>query len=52
MSDEAKREFMKIINRPGLIKNFVIYPLALRAAGLEDRFRAMWKDADRDLPLR
>lgn len=50
--DDAKREFMKIVERPGLIKNFVIYPLALRGAGLEERFRAMWKDADRDLPLR
>ena len=50
--DEAKREFMKIVDRPGLIKNFVIYPLALRGAGLEDQFRAAWKDADRDLPLR
>jgi DNA-binding winged helix-turn-helix (wHTH) protein/tetratricopeptide (TPR) repeat protein len=27
-SDEAKAEFMKIVERPGVIKNFILYPLA------------------------
>ena len=49
--EEAQAEFMKIIDRPGLIKNFVIHPLALRAAGMLDRFRVMWATADPDLKL-
>jgi hypothetical protein len=32
-NDEANAEFMKIVERPGLIKNFVIYPLARARAG-------------------
>jgi DNA-binding winged helix-turn-helix (wHTH) protein/Flp pilus assembly protein TadD len=49
--EEALVEFMKIIDRPGLIKNFVLHPLALRAAGMLDRFRVMWATADPDLKL-
>jgi hypothetical protein len=49
--EEALAEFMKIIDRPGLIKNFVLHPLALRAAGMLDRFRVMWATADPDLKL-
>jgi DNA-binding winged helix-turn-helix (wHTH) protein/tetratricopeptide (TPR) repeat protein len=30
-NDQAAREFAKIESRPGLLKNFVIYPLAVRA---------------------
>lgn len=58
--DEAAGEFAKIIERPGLIKNFVLFPLAhLRAskalevagrreeaAALRARFDEMWKGAD------
>jgi DNA-binding winged helix-turn-helix (wHTH) protein/tetratricopeptide (TPR) repeat protein len=46
---DASREFMKIIERPGLIRNFVLYPLALKAAGLEGRFQPIWAGADREL---
>ena len=42
----AAREFMKIADRPFLIRNFVIYPLALRKAGLMGRFEAIWAGAD------
>ena len=30
---EAAREFANIVARPGLVKNFLVYPLARRAAG-------------------
>jgi DNA-binding winged helix-turn-helix (wHTH) protein/tetratricopeptide (TPR) repeat protein len=46
---EGSREFMKIVERPGLIRNFVLYPLALKAAGLEGRFQPIWAGADREL---
>ena len=46
---DASREFMKIVERPGLIRNFVLYPLALKAAGLEGRFQPIWAGADREL---
>jgi hypothetical protein len=57
---DATREFAKIIERPGLIKNFVLFPLAhlgaSKAAALagskaeaalsKAKFDAMWKSAD------
>ncbi|QJR15881.1 hypothetical protein DSM104440_02707 [Usitatibacter palustris] len=63
-NDEAAREFLKIVARPGLIKNFVLFPLAQRmaakalaAAGREDeakplreKFEAAWLNADVTLP--
>ncbi|MFZ3321026.1 MAG: winged helix-turn-helix domain-containing protein [Usitatibacter sp.] len=33
-NEEAMREFAKIESRPGLLKNFVIYPLAVKARAL------------------
>jgi DNA-binding winged helix-turn-helix (wHTH) protein/Flp pilus assembly protein TadD len=47
---DASVEFMKIVERPALIRNFVLYPLALRAAGLEGKFRPIWEAADVSLP--
>jgi DNA-binding winged helix-turn-helix (wHTH) protein/tetratricopeptide (TPR) repeat protein len=61
---EAVAEFTKIIERPGLIKNFVLFPLAhlqaskaLKAAGRKDEATAMrrkfddlWKSADVEAP--
>jgi tetratricopeptide (TPR) repeat protein len=58
--DEASAEFMKIVERPGLIKNFVLFPLAhlraskaLDAAGRRDeakvmraRFDELWTGSD------
>jgi hypothetical protein len=29
--EEAAREFMKIESRPGLVKNYITYPLAVKA---------------------
>jgi len=46
---DATREFMKIADRPTLIRNFVIYPLALRNAGLLGRFEPIWANADPEL---
>lgn len=60
---EAASEYQKIIARPGLIKNFVLYPLAhlgaakaLEASGqvdeaqaMRERFNGMWRDRDEDL---
>ncbi|HET7731890.1 MAG TPA: winged helix-turn-helix domain-containing protein [Usitatibacter sp.] len=57
---DATREFAKIIERPGLIKNFVLFPLAHLAASkaaalegssaeaalLKEKFDAMWQSAD------
>lgn len=48
--DEATREYMKIVDRPTLIRNFVIYPLALRNAGLMGKFEPIWTNADVKLP--
>jgi DNA-binding winged helix-turn-helix (wHTH) protein/tetratricopeptide (TPR) repeat protein len=48
-SADAVKEFEKIVERPGLIKNFVLYPLALHASGHADRFREIWASADEDL---
>jgi hypothetical protein len=57
---EAAREFQKIIDRPGLVKNFVIYPLALRGLGqcgtetsaaAQKHFEALWASADPDLVI-
>ncbi len=59
----AAGEFQKIIARPGLIKNFVLYPLAhlgaaraLEANGqaaeaqvMHERFNEMWRNRDEDL---
>jgi len=61
--EEAAREFQKIVDRPGLIKNFVIHPLAIRglakalamsrrakeSAAMQERFRQMWAGADPEL---
>jgi len=61
--EEAAREFQKIIDRPGLVKNFVIHPLAIRglskalamahrtqeANAMRDRFRGLWAGADPEL---
>ena len=33
---EARAEFNKIVERPGLIRNFMIYPLAVKAVGARD----------------
>ena len=46
---DATREYMKIVDRPTLIRNFVIYPLALRNAGLMGRFEPIWANADVEL---
>jgi len=46
---DASREFMKIADRPWLVRNFVIYPLALRRAGLMGRFEPIWANADPEL---
>lgn len=60
---DAVKEFQKIIARPGLIKNFVLYPLAHLGAAkaleamaktneadaMRERFNAMWRDRDDDL---
>ena len=60
---DAANEFQKIIARPGLVKNFVLYPLAhlsaakaLEASGqidkaraMRDRFGEMWCNRDEDL---
>lgn len=62
--DEAINEFTKILDRPGLVKTFVLFPLAhlraskaMAAAGRDDeaaqlrsRFDAMWKSADVAIP--
>jgi len=46
---DAAQEFLRIAERPGLVRNFVIYPLALKHAGLEGRFRPIWAGADPEL---
>jgi tetratricopeptide (TPR) repeat protein len=62
---EAAAEFQKLVDRPGLLKNFVLFPLArlgsARAHALEgnrersradyDLFLELWKTADADVPL-
>ena len=62
---EAAEEFRRILERPGLVLNFVLHPLARlelararRDAGdlpgakrAYDEFLAGWKDGDPDLPL-
>jgi DNA-binding winged helix-turn-helix (wHTH) protein/tetratricopeptide (TPR) repeat protein len=63
---EAELEYRKIIDRPGLVKNFVLYPLAwlgtARALALDGKiaqarearvqFVALWRDADEALSSR
>jgi DNA-binding winged helix-turn-helix (wHTH) protein/tetratricopeptide (TPR) repeat protein len=63
-SRDAAREFGKIVERPGLIKNFVVFPLAhlgaskaaaldgsgAEAASLKATFDAMWK-GDQKSPI-
>jgi tetratricopeptide (TPR) repeat protein len=58
--EEALSEFLKIVERPGLIKNFVLFPLAHRAAALslaragraaeasamQESFAKMWAASD------
>jgi tetratricopeptide (TPR) repeat protein len=65
MGAEAAREFQKLIDRPGLLKNFILFPLAhlgsARAHALAgnrdksraayDRFLELWKSADADLAI-
>jgi eukaryotic-like serine/threonine-protein kinase len=55
---DAAREFKKIIDRPGLVKNFVTYSLALRGLGrcgtetsvaAKKRFESLWANADAEL---
>ena len=60
---EAANEYQKIIARPGLVRNFVLYPLAhlgaakaLEASGkadesasMRERFNEMWRNRDEDL---
>lgn len=60
---DAANEFQKIVARPGLVKNFVLYPLAhlnaakaLEANGqvdeartMHERFNDMWRNRDEDL---
>lgn len=57
---DAAMEFQKIIDRPGLVKNFVVFPLAHlqasralalarrpdEAAPMKSRFEEIWKEAD------
>jgi DNA-binding winged helix-turn-helix (wHTH) protein/tetratricopeptide (TPR) repeat protein len=59
-ASDAAAEFAKIIERPGLIKNFVLFPLALlqasralkldgrkdEAGAMRQRFDEIWKTAD------
>ncbi len=58
--EEAAREFMKIVERPGLIKNFVVFPLAhlgaarsldragrsAAASAMQESFARMWAASD------
>ena len=58
--EEALAEFLKIVERPGLIKNFVLFPLAHRAAAqslaragrdaeanaMQGSFEKMWAASD------
>lgn len=60
---EAANEFQKIVARPGLIKNFVLYPLAQlgaakalaadgkaeEARAMRERFDEMWRNGDKEL---
>jgi hypothetical protein len=48
---DASHEFMKIVERPSLVRNFVIYPMALKAAGLEGKFQPIWAEADAQLKV-
>ena len=59
-ADEAARELMKIVERPGLIKNFVLFPLAhlgaaralaragrdAEASAMQASFERIWSAAD------
>jgi tetratricopeptide (TPR) repeat protein len=61
----AAAEFQKIVDRPGVVLNNMVGPLArlgmgrayamlgetAKAQGAYQEFFALWKDADRDLPI-